>query len=331
MSKILITGGAGFIGYHLASRLVFLGHKVVLVDNFSRAIRDKSLRSLISNNNVEIVDKDLLDDNALNSLDKDFEVIFHLAAIIGVSHVMEKPYNVLKHNATMLANAIEFAKLQDNLHRFLFASTSEVYAGTLKFFGMNIPTPEETPLAITESTHPRTSYMLSKIYGEAMCHHSGLPFVIFRPHNVYGPRMGMSHVIPELCKKAILLSYGEDLEIHSADHSRTFCFIDDAVEQLRLMMFANRCKNQIFNLGNESQEIKIAELAKLILQIVDRNDIQLRFLPGAQGSPQRRCPDMRKSIEGIEYSSKVNLDAGIRKTFDWYRDNIFSGNEETAY
>ena len=128
---------------------------MVLVDNFSRAIRDKSLRSLISNNNVEIVDKDLLDDNALN-FDKDFEVIFHLA-IIGVSHVMENPYNVLKHNATMLANAIEFAKLQDNLHRFLFASTSEVYAGTLKFFGMNIPTPEETPLAITESTHPRTS------------------------------------------------------------------------------------------------------------------------------------------------------------------------------
>ena len=85
-----------------------------------------------------------------------------------------------------------------------------------------------------------------------MCHHSGLPFAIFRPQRIWSEN-GMSYVIPELCKKVILLSYGEDWN-YSAHHSRTFCFIDDAVEQLRLMMLANRCKNQIFNLGMKSQK-----------------------------------------------------------------------------
>jgi nucleoside-diphosphate-sugar epimerase len=92
----------------------------------------------------------------------------------------------------MLENVLTLARDQRDFSRFLFASTSEVYAGTLQYFGMPIPTPENTPLAMTALDEPRTSYMISKIMGEAMCQQSGLPFTIFRPHNVYGPRMGMA-------------------------------------------------------------------------------------------------------------------------------------------
>ena len=102
----------------------------------------------------------------------------------------------------MLRNIITFGKRQENLERLIFTSTSEVYAGTLKYFSLKIPTPENTPLALTELSENRTSYMLSKIYGEALCLHSGLPVTIVRPHNFYGPRMGLSHVIPELFKES---------------------------------------------------------------------------------------------------------------------------------
>ena len=98
--------------------------------------------------------------------------------------------------AAVSTAAARFEKL------FVFASTSEVYAGSLEHFGLPIPTPETAPLGLPDLGRPRTTYMLSKIYGEALCRHAGLPFTILRPHNLYGPRMGMAHVIPELHARA---------------------------------------------------------------------------------------------------------------------------------
>src|SRR5260370_36313409 len=96
-----------------------------------------------------------------------------------------------------VGNVIGFARSETELRRLVFPSTSEVYAGTLQYFGMPFPTPETTPLAITDLAQPRASYMLSKIYGEALCQHAGVPFTIVRPHNVYGRRMRMAHAVPE--------------------------------------------------------------------------------------------------------------------------------------
>ena len=104
-------------------------------------------------------------------------------------------------NIRMLQNVISLARRQSNLNRLLFASTSEVYAGTLEKYGLEIPTVEGANIVLSDLSSPRTTYMLSKIVGEVMCQHSGVPFTIFRPHNIYGPRMGMAHVIPELLMK----------------------------------------------------------------------------------------------------------------------------------
>ena len=252
MKKVLITGGAGFIGYHLALNLLKKGYKIDLVDNFARGIKDTSLIELAQQDRVNLIKLNLLDKNDLNGLDKEYNLIFHLAAIIGVQYVLKAPYDVLAKNVELLENLINIANEQKQLERFVFTSTSEVYAGTLKHFSMEIPTPETTPLTITELSENRTSYMLSKIYGEALCLHSGLPVTIVRPHNFYGPRMGLSHVVPELFKKAFF-SENNKLEVFSPDHKRTFCYIEDAVEMMRRLAEIKTSLGQAFNIGNEKR------------------------------------------------------------------------------
>lgn len=214
MIKILITGGAGFIGAHLAKRLVTEDCRVDLVDNFSRGRHDDYLRDLLANPNIRFLNRNLLQPDALDDLDDDYQYIYHLAAIIGVANVLDRPYAVLKDNASMMFTLLSLAERQKGLERFVFTSTSEVYAGTLQYFTLPVPTPESTPLTVTDTAHPRTSYMLSKIHGEALCQHAGVPFTIIRPHNIYGPRMGMAHVIPELLRKAF----------HAPDHGDLMCF-----------------------------------------------------------------------------------------------------------
>jgi len=153
--KILITGGAGFIGYYLVKQFLNLKNQVHVVDNFLRGKNDKHIKKL-SEQGANFITANILEDKSLSELDKDYDYIIHLAAIIGVSNVLKNPYDVLKNNAIMLFNIISLARKQKHLKKLLFPSTSEVYAGTLKYFDIQIPTPETTPLAITDLKHPRT-------------------------------------------------------------------------------------------------------------------------------------------------------------------------------
>ena len=118
--KVLITGGAGFIGLHLANRLLEEGCQVHIIDNFTRAVDDDELKETLSRDHTSFSSVDLLDTNNVKNLDVDYDVIFHLAAIIGVMHVLERPYNVLYDNIRMLGNMIDLAHRQTNLTRFFF-------------------------------------------------------------------------------------------------------------------------------------------------------------------------------------------------------------------
>ena len=327
--KALITGGAGFIGYHLAKNLLRQGYHVVLADNFSRGVEDRSLKELVESAEVEVRSVDLMDEEQVEALGEDYDYIYHLAAIIGVQNVLHHSYDVLKKNVELVLRMIDFAEKQNHLKRFVFASTSEIYAGTLQYFHMDIPTPETTPLAITALEHPRTSYMLSKIYGEALLRQSRIPFTIVRPHNFYGPRMGMSHVIPELLKKAHYAEQGGSLEVFSVEHQRTFCYIDDAVEMIRLLAENNQSLGEAYNVGNEAPEIKIGQLADIILQTVQR-PLEITPRPASPGSPLRRCPSMKKTWDCIKYKGKVSLEDGVQKTYEWYREHIFDKGELCA-
>lgn len=326
--KVLITGGAGFIGLHLANKLLNEGDQVQLIDNFARAVKDTDLEQTLTRDKINFENLDLLDSNSIDSLDKDYDVIFHLAAIIGVVHVLDRPYSVLYDNLRMLGNMIDFSRKQVNLSRFFFASTSEVYAGTLKYFDLPIPTPENTPLAVTNLSHPRTSYMLSKIYGEALCQKSGIPFTIFRPHNVYGPRMGMAHVIPEIIKK-VVESGNNVVDVYSVNHKRTFCYIEDAVRMLSLLAESNQTIGETYNIGSEDEEITMGDLAYKIIKLAGK-EIQINPKPATPGSPERRCPNLSKLVQVVSYNKKYPLEKGLRKTFDWYKINVFSGKEVSA-
>jgi nucleoside-diphosphate-sugar epimerase len=321
--RVLVTGGAGFIGYHLASRLVRDGDDVTLVDNFARAVRDPALEALASEAAVELIDADLLDPRAIERLASDFEEVYHLAAIIGVRHVLERPYDVLRDNALLMFRAIELARRQPSLRRFVFFSTSEVYAGTLRHFDLPVPTPESTPLALTDVDEARTSYMLSKLHGEALCHHSGLPYTIVRPHNFYGPRMGLAHVVPELLQRAQAAPENGSLEVFSVDHRRAFCYIDDAVELIVRAARAPAGRSATLNIGNGTEEVRIEQVARTVLQVTGRDDLSIEARPATPGSPVRRLPDMRTTSEVTGYEARVSLLDGVGRTWRWYRDHVF--------
>ena len=320
--KVLITGGAGFVGGQLAKELCLKGHTVDIVDNFNRGVYDSFILDLVSNKSVKIFNVDLLDDRSLDKFDADYNIVFHLAAIIGVTHVMQRPLEVLTANVRMTENVVALSKRQKKLHRLVFASTSEVYAGSLIHLQMAIPTPESTPLALTSLELPRTTYMLSKIYGEALLNMSGLPITNLRLHNVYGPRMGMSHVVPELIKKTWQAGDGDYIEVYNVDHRRSFCFIDDAIKMISALALSSESVGMTVNVGNDSPEISMGEVAELIAAVVGRK-VRIKPIPSVAGSPTRRCPDttLLKKLTGI--TSEFTLKMGVKISYDWYRETVF--------
>ncbi len=322
MKYALITGGAGFVGLALARHLWHEGWHVDILDNFSRATTDKDLVSFCDQPRIELIKADLLDLGSALLASPGYQVIFHCAAHLGVAKVSQTPEAVLRDNIAMTTSILDYAKQQPSLERFVFASSSEVYAGTAEYFDLPIPTPEDNPLAIADITRPRTSYMLSKIVGEALCTYSGLPFTIIRPHNIYGPRMGLAHVIPQMLERAYHASDHQPFDVYSADHTRTFCFIDDAVEMIARAAQAPACEHAVLNIGCASPEITMAALAALILDIAGRK-AKIRPCPPTEGSPERRAPDMSRSAELTGYRAKVGLEDGIRRCLEWYRDNVF--------
>lgn len=320
--SILITGGAGFIGGYLSQALAAAGQTVHLVDNFARGRRDEFLERLLATGRVKLVECDLTAPDALASLGDDYSHVYHFAAILGVQNVLERPFATLSTNVKLLESALDFCRRQSRFERLVFASTSEIYAGSLEHLDLPIPTPEDVPLALPGLEHPRTSYMLSKLYGEAMVHHSGLPFTIVRPHNIYGPRMGMSHVIPQLLEKAHRLTPGDPLEVFSVEHRRTFCFIDDAIEMVARAAAEPRCEGQVLNIGNQEPEIPIAELAEIVLRTVGRK-AAIEAKPATPGSPTRRCPNVTRIADLTGFRGRVSLEEGVERTYAWYREHVF--------
>jgi nucleoside-diphosphate-sugar epimerase len=321
--KVLLIGGAGFIGVKLAGALASSRFEIDIVDNLLRGTNDAAVRELLASGKVQFRRADLLKSNALNDFDDDYDFVIQLAAIVGVCNVLRQPYDTLRDNVLLQEAAIAFAKRQRKLERFLFTSTSEIYAGSLLHLALPFPTPEDVPLALPNVAEPRTSYMLSKVYGEAMLIHSGLPYTIVRPHNVYGPRMGMAHVIPELLKKAYDAPSGGDLNVSSIDHKRCFCYIDDAIEMIKRLLNSPLARNQIFNIGAQGPEVTIQEVAEIVVKTVGK-PLRIVPCPSTPGSPRRRWPDVSRTERITAYSAQTPLPAGVKATYTWYRANEFA-------
>jgi UDP-glucose 4-epimerase/UDP-glucuronate decarboxylase len=317
--KILVTGGAGFIGLHLCQRLARdPDNQVVLADNFIRGRLDPDLERLAECANVRLVTGDLTQRAVFEEIGQGYDEVYHLAAIIGVRNVLSRPHEVLRVNCLAVLNLLEWFAAGGG-RRLLFASTSEAYAWTLQFYDLPIPTPEDVPLSITDCREPRASYAGSKILGEMMVSQYGAayrkPYIIVRYHNVYGPRMGNQHVIPELYQRA---AGGENpLTVFSADHTRAFCYVSDTVAATILAMRTDAACGLTINIGNDEEEIAIAKLAARLLSV---SGIDAVIRPGiSRHDPiTRRCPDISLARRILGYRPQVNLDEGLARTLAWY-------------
>lgn len=317
--RILITGGAGFIGAHLAAELAREpGNQVVLVDNFARGRLDRDLEALVARPNVQLLSGDLTDPGTPDRLGGGYDEVYHLAAVIGVRNVLERPQEVLRINAVATLLLLDwFAR--GGGKKFLFSSTSEVYAWTQQFHPLPVPTPEDVPLALTDLRNRRSSYAGSKVFGElAVTQYGnvhGLPFAIVRYHNVYGPRMGYEHVIPELYGR---IRQGQDpLIVFSVEHRRAFCYVSDAVRATVLAMRSDRANGQVINVGNDLEEVTIRELAERLLRKANRRPA-IAAQPAANDPISRRLPDLSRARQLLDYRPAITLEEGLDLTLDWY-------------
>ena len=323
MKRILITGAAGFVGYHLAWRLsANSANELTLVDNFVRGREDAEFGKLLERPNVASVRADLANPAAFEQLGDGFDHVYHLAAIIGVSNVMERPYDVVRVNGLSTLNLLDWFR-KGGGRKVLFSSTSEAYAWTQHFHPLPIPTPEDVPVALTDLRNPRSSYAGSKIFGELAVTHAcisvGKPFVILRYHNVYGPRMGFEHVIPQLLQRA--LQGQNPLVVYSADHKRAFCYVADAIEATIAAMENESANGETLNIGNQREEFTIGELANMILKQID---LQPPIAPqtAAHDPIVRRCPDVSRARKVIGFVAPTTLEEGLAHTIAWYRPHL---------
>jgi UDP-glucuronate decarboxylase len=319
MARILILGGAGFVGYHLARRLAEASsNRITLVDDLSRGRADGDLAALLARPSVELVRADLTDPAALGPLPREWDQVHVLAAVVGVRPVTGDPARVIRVNTLATLNVLEWATPAAGV--LFFSSTSETYAGGVSRGVVPVPTPEAVPLCVDDVTSPRLAYAASKILGEAAVIHyaaaKGLRFVIGRLHNVYGPRMGTDHVVPELSLRA--LDREEPFRIYGPEQRRAFCHVDDAVDAILRLTDSERAWGEIVNIGNDTEETTIADLLALVLRTAEFAP-RIQTLPAPPGSVARRCPDLGKLRALIGYVPKVGLEAGVRETFAWYR------------
>ncbi|MEV4160578.1 NAD-dependent epimerase/dehydratase family protein [Nonomuraea dietziae] len=308
--RVLLLGGAGFIGLHLAARLLADGHAVTVVDDFSRGRRDPALEELP----LDVRDADLTDPGSYRALEHGWDQIYMLAAVVGVRNVERDPARVLRVNTLALMHLLDWIEPGEPL---FFASTSEAYAGGVTAGLVPVPTPETVPLVIEDVAAPRFSYAISKLHGEAAVLH-GAHAVVGRFHNVYGPRMGHDHVIPELSLRA---ARGENpFTLYGAEQSRAFCHVDDAVEAMVRLMATPEAFGRIVHIGDDTAETGIADLAELVLRVAGADPV-ISPAPAPAGSVARRCPDISLLRELTGFEPKVSLEEGVRRTFAWYREH----------
>lgn len=327
MAKILITGGAGFIGYHLALRLSEdAGNTITIADNFIRGKKDPDFLKLLANPTIKLAPVDLTNWQEVKEKVRGYyDHIYHLAAIVGVKHCTSNPDRVLETNIQSTLNIIKLGR-ENKCKKMLFSSTCETYAGGFKLNVAKTPTAEDVPLIVTDVKNPRWSYAGSKLVGEQLIiFNSGefkegsYEYVILRYHNIYGPRMGYAHMLPEIIKRALA---GENpLKVYGHNQTRAFCYIADAIEQTILSMANPQIKNEILHVGNSQEEISIIDGVKQILSSLNLKPA-LELLAAPAGSVDKRCPDTSKITALTGFIPKVSVSEGFSKTAEWYVQDL---------
>ncbi|MEU4210429.1 NAD-dependent epimerase/dehydratase family protein [Streptomyces sp. NPDC026206] len=314
--RALITGGAGFIGLHLARRLLADGTDVILLDDFSRGRTDEEFAHLRAD--VTVVEHDLrlpLPPDKIAPVDD----VYHLAAVVGVRRSNEMPARVLTTNILATVHLLDWCTRTSPRSVFL-SSTSEIADGAVGLGLATLPAGEQVPYVLPDTRLPRASYSLSKVVSETLMWQGGHDFRvrIGRYHNVYGPRMGYSHVIPQFIER--LLAEENPFRIHGAHQTRAFCHVDDAVAATVALTGLPGAGPLLANIGNDREETDARDLAERLFAVADRKP-DVEVLPPPPGSPDRRLPDLT-ALRGLAgYEPRIDLDTGLRRTYEWYAAN----------
>lgn len=311
--RVLITGGAGFIGSHLAERLL-PDNEIVVYDNFRRnAIDGVGLPG----KNLTIIKGDVLDKESLVKAMDGCDAVVHMASIAGVDTVLKNPVKTMRIAMIGTDNALEAARVNKGVKRFIDFSTSEVFGR----YAYHVTEFDSTTLgAVGEA---RWTYAVAKLATEhlAMNYYKefDLPSCSIRPFNVYGPRQVGEGAVHHFIRRAL---EGEDLIIHNeGSQIRAWCYIDDIIDAVSLCLSKDEAVGHAFNIGNARSTVTIFNLAELIIRLTNSKS-KLKFIDWPNTDVEIRVPNTGKSKELLNFAAKVNLEEGLLRTIDWYRKDM---------
>lgn len=317
--RVLVTGGAGYIGSHLVDRLVAAGHFVTVIDDLSTGF---AVNLSQSHNAIDFHHESILNSNIVERCVERSDIVFHLAAGVGVHNIVKDPLRALIVNTRGAENVIESCSRFQK--RLLLASTSEIYGKTNK-----LPMSEDDDRVLGSTTVTRWGYSTAKAIDEhlALAYSTvGLKVSIVRYFNSYGPRIdprGYGSVVARFLAQALR---GEPLTVlGDGSQSRCFTYVDDSVEGTLRAALTPAAEGLVFNIGNES-ETTILDLAQIIIGLTG-SPSSIRFIPYeerfGQGfeDTQRRVPDVRRAAEVLGFRAEVDLREGLERTLHWWRDS----------
>lgn len=316
--KVLVTGGAGFIGSMLVRLLLDAGASVRVVDNFINGKRD-NLDTISNKEGLSIHGIDIRETNLVRELLHDIDIVFHLACL-GVRHSLHAPLENHDVNATATLNLLQAARAV-GVGRFVYTSTSQVY-GTAK----TVPMPEDHP------TYPMTVYGASKLAGEcytrAFYESYGYPTVIVRPFNAFGPRShhegDSGEVIPKFMLRAMagqpMIIFGDGTQ------TRDFTYVEDTARGILLAGITDEAVGQTINIGS-NYEMTVRELAETIKQVVELDDAKIIYDEPRPSDILRLYADSSKAGQLLGFEPQVTFNEGLQNLKDWYDTQANSPEE----
>lgn len=307
--KILVTGGAGFIGSHLVDELV-KNNKVIVIDNFSIG-NEKNLKFSKKSGNLKIIRGDITNLPTVKKAMSDIDIVFHLAAL-GVRESINNPFPVHQVNSLGTLNLL-FVARKNNIEKFIHISSSEVY-GTASF----VPMDENHPL------NPETIYGASKLSGEmyALSYFRtyGLPTTVIRPFNTYGPRSHFEgpygEVIPRFTIRAI--NNLPPIIFGNGKQTRDFTYVDDTVEGIIKASQNDKLIGESLNIAL-GEERSINEVARIILRTLGKANLKIVYQEVRPGDVKRHFADIKKAKKFLKFNARTPLEKGIVKYTDWLR------------
>lgn len=311
---ILITGGAGFIGTKLTD-ILSENNTIIIYDNLRRNFIKNT--DLVNNNNVKLIEGDVLNFNLLKSVVEKYNpnIVIHLAAIAGIDTVIKNPVDTMKVNIIGTYNVLEALKgMARKVERFVDFSTSEVFGS----YAYKVD--EECTTNLAPVGAARWTYSVSKLASEHLTYSYykkyGLPAVIIRPFNIYGPGQIGEGAVHEFVIRAIK---NKEMQIHGdGSQIRSWCYIDDFVQGVLKCLEKQQAIGNTFNIGNPKGTVTICMLAETIKRIANSKSI-IKYVPKNYVDVELRIPSIEKAIEILDYKPQYDLNKGLKRTIHWYR------------